>query len=374
MSKKILILTMTCGEGHNAIAKSLYSILKDENDVKVVDIFAHDQKLQEFNNKGYLFLCKHFGNIYDYFWNKLRKRDPEKRFSGGPYNSIKKCIPEIKDIIIDFNPDVIISTHCYASNIVSILKHDKIYNKKSFGILTDYVDCPYWEASVYNDFIFTPHPLTHDYLIKRGFNEKQFIVSGYPINPKYEQEKDKDELRKKYNISADDFVILISNGGYGINNPTKLIKYILKSDIKNKPHKILCLCGRNKKVKNKVDAFIKKNNLTNIQTFEFIDYVDELLTLSDVLFCRGGANSISEAIRKGVVPIIREKVVCNEIINKNIFIENNIGLGLNKVSDATNVLNYCINNPEKLKEMQKCMQEFYKKGATLFITEVITKI
>lgn len=372
MSKKILILTMTCGEGHNAIAKSLKNFLEHENEVKVVDIFEHDKKLQDFNNKGYLFLCKYLGKPYDFVWNKLRKRNPEKRFKGAPYNSIKKSVPYIKDIVLSYNPDIIISTHCYASNIVSILKRDNIYTNKSYGILTDYVDCPNWEASVLNDKIFTPHELTHNYLIARGFREEQFVVSGYPINNLYEQEKNKEDLQKKHGIDKNTFVVLVMNGGYGISNPIKLIKTILKSKITTINHKILCLCGRNKKIKQKVDKYIKKYNLKNVVAFEFINYVDELMSISDVIFCRGGANTISEAIRKHVVPIIREKVVCNEIINKNIFMQNNIALGMNKLSDAKKCLNYCIENPDKLKEMKKNMQKFYKKNATEFIANYIT--
>lgn len=373
MSKKILILTMTCGEGHNAIAKSLKNFLEKQNEVKVVDIFEHDKKLKNVNNKGYLFLCKYFGKPYDFVWNKLRKRNPEKRFSGMPYNSIKKCVPYIKNIVQEFDPDVIISTHCYASNIVSVLKRDNVYHKKSYGILTDYVDCPNWELSVYNDKIFTPHELTHKYLIARGFKEEQFVTSGYPINNLYEQDKNKDELLAKHGIQKGTFVVLIMNGGYGISNPIKLIKQILKSEIKNTNYKILCLCGRNKKIYQKVDKYIKKHKLENIIAFDFINYVDELLTISDVIVCRGGANTISEAIRKHVVPIIREKVVCNEIINKNIFKQHNIALGMDKLVDVKSCINFCLRNPEKLEEMKESMQKFYRKNATEFIANYITK-
>ena len=364
---------MTCGECHNAIARSLKSLLDENNEVKIIDIFEHDKSLKNMNNDGLLFLHRYLARPYDFIWNKLRKRNPEKRFSGMPYNAIKTCIPYIRNIVLDFNPDVIVSTHCYAGNIVSILKHDKIYNKRSFQILTDYVDCPYWETGIYNDFVFTPHELTHQYLINRGYNDKQLLVSGYPINAVYEEEKDKTELRKKFNIADDEFVILISGGGYGLNNPKKIIKHLRKSNLINTKHKILCLCGRNTKQKLQLDKYIAKNNIPNVQTFEFINYVDELLSVSDVIFCRGGAGTISEAIRKHVIPIIREKVICNELINKEIFIKENIALGLNKTSDIVKTINFCLDNPDKLNAMRESMPKFYKKGAINFIAEVINR-
>ena len=51
MNKKVLILTMTCGEGHNAIAKSIANELtKNNTDCKIVDVFESKQKLKKFYN------------------------------------------------------------------------------------------------------------------------------------------------------------------------------------------------------------------------------------------------------------------------------------------------------------------------------------
>ena len=56
------------------------------------------------------------------------------------------------------------------------------------------------------------------------------------------------------------------------------------------------------------------------------------------------------------------------------FIKENIALGLNKTSDIIKTINFCLDNPNKLNEMRKNMEGFYKKGATKFIAEVVSKI
>ena len=80
MNKKVLILTMTCGEGHNAIAKSIANELtKNNTDCKIVDVFESKPKLKKFYNDSYLFLCKHFPKTYQFFWQKQRGRRNKPR-------------------------------------------------------------------------------------------------------------------------------------------------------------------------------------------------------------------------------------------------------------------------------------------------------
>ena len=60
---KGLILTMTCGEGHNAVARSLKTAFEEKNvEIEVVDIFKSHPFLHKWNNE-YYFLGKKDKNI-----------------------------------------------------------------------------------------------------------------------------------------------------------------------------------------------------------------------------------------------------------------------------------------------------------------------
>lgn len=73
---KVLIFTMSCGEGHNMLAKSLSQAFeKQEAETKIVQTFGYDEERVKKENKKYLWACKHIPHLYDFVWNKLRKRD-----------------------------------------------------------------------------------------------------------------------------------------------------------------------------------------------------------------------------------------------------------------------------------------------------------
>ena len=69
---RALIFTMSCGEGHNAIAKSIgqeFDKIGIEN--KIVQTFGFNQRRERRENKQYLWVCKHLPRTYNYIWNKL---------------------------------------------------------------------------------------------------------------------------------------------------------------------------------------------------------------------------------------------------------------------------------------------------------------
>lgn len=356
---KALILTMSCGECHNTVAKNIQNFLHNKNvESKIVNIYESNQKLLDFNNKGYLTACKYFPHIYTYFWNKERNRNPNKRFTGLGYKSIKKILDYNIQVILNYSPDVIICTHNYASNIVSILKHqNKIKDIPTYAFLLDYVVHPYWEDSIYITAVFTPNKLTNEQLIKKGFNKNQIVETGFPTNPEFNSKISKFSARKMLNLNTKNFTVCVLAGGAGIGNNLKLVKQILKSNFKQ-DIQILVVCGKNEKMKNKIDKYITKFNLNNITNMGFVNNIKQIMCASDVVFSRGGCGTLSEALNLGIVPIISEKTQANETYNKQVLMQNNIAFSLKKITDAKLILNKIKQNSSILKEKQKNIAKF----------------
>ena len=75
---RILIATMTCGEGHNAIARSIRDALGDAHEVKIVDAYGEKRGW----NKAYLFFVRRFSGLFNLVWQIGRKCKPQKRYRG----------------------------------------------------------------------------------------------------------------------------------------------------------------------------------------------------------------------------------------------------------------------------------------------------
>lgn len=371
---KILILSITCGNGHNAIARALKKEFDNTHQVEIFDIFSQNPRLSIKEHNAYMWCLKNIPKTYNYFWNKLRNKNPKNRYSLINTSYIKKIYKFNVEKIKSFQPDAVVCTHNYASNLMCVMKMNNDYRGKIYSVLFDYVACPFWETSVLCDAIFTPDECTHAQLIKRGFAASQLVPFGFPVAKEFELNLNKEEERKKLGFNKNDFVVMSMSGGFGQGNLLGICKALKNlTKVGDKNIKIKILCGKNEKKKKQLDNFIKRNNITHIEALGFVSNVYSLMAASDLIFTRAGCNTLNEILHTGLVPVIREKLVTNETINKKIFIEKNMAFGMDKLSDAPKILEFAVQNDKDIKLKQDNIKKFVKHNAGKNIAAYILK-
>ena len=124
--KKVLILTVTAGNGHNACAKALKNKLETMGDmqIKVVDV------VKEYGShfyawvvdKGYNFVVSRLPWVYDLFYNHFMKLKPNQRYTYFAHKVALGIIDGLYREILEFQPDVIYSSHFYGAIAISDLR------------------------------------------------------------------------------------------------------------------------------------------------------------------------------------------------------------------------------------------------------------
>ena len=81
---KILMFTVSAGNGHNATANRLKEkILNEQKDaeIEIVDVYKqYTSKLKAWTmEKGYFFVCNHFVKLYNHFFNISKSSTYENR-------------------------------------------------------------------------------------------------------------------------------------------------------------------------------------------------------------------------------------------------------------------------------------------------------
>lgn len=364
---KALIITMSCGEGHNAIARSLAQEFdKAGVENKIVQTFGFSQKKVEFVNRRQLFVCKYFPKSYDYFWNKLRKKD--KSTDKLPYY-VKACFPYIKKTIEEYKPDIIVCTHSYPSAVISYMIKNHMLSDKivTSTILYDICLAPYWEHSNKLNYIFQPLPNTTHDLISKGFTNEQIVTSGFPIREEFYEQYNKNDMRKKLAID-DKFTVLCIAGGSGLGNTKKLVKDIIsaKLDIN-----LIVINGNNKKTYQQIEELINKNNVKNVVNLGFVTNIDEYMKASDVIISRGGGSSVFEEININKPIIFREKLIKNEEITKDYFVKNGCAFGMDKIADAKKFIKLLKERKDLQEQMSNNTKNFVYKNSSKNIVQFL---
>ena len=371
-TKKVLIISMTCGEGHNNLAKTVVSALNDEGvETKSIQLYGFSKKRVDFENNLFLAVYTNFPGIYSKIWHSQRNRNPKRKYKGYMSTVIKACKDYILKEIQDYNPDAVVTTHNNAGAVVSYLREENLIDKKIklFGLGFDYCRCPLWETNLALDYVFLTHEELIDEYVNLGFNKEQLLPYGIPVHKRFTQNVTKEEARKDLGIDQEKFVVVLYSGGNCISPNFPLVKALLKA--KGVPSQIVAVCGRNEKQKKLIDDYIAKHNITNVTSLGFTNDLDKYFRAADVVFTRGGGAGITEQININVPFVFREKLILNEKINKELFKELGLGLGIERISEATAMLETLYANPEMLKKMTECSKAFSRPDARKNITNKI---
>lgn len=372
--KKVLIISMTCGEGHNTVSKAIKEKLEEVGfEAKIIELFSYSEARVKFENWQYLFACKYLRLPFSVGWEVMNKSNPNKRDKLSIHKTVKKALANLKKTIDEYQPSAIVTTHPYSNVAVNdMLKLGMIdrQNIKTVSILTDYCVHPFWEAGIELDYVISPTQDTTDELLKRGYTEEQIQVIGYPVAKKFSKRMDKIEARKELGID-DKFTILIMNGGNGLGKNLKLIKNLLKSD---RDFQILCVCGKNQKGKAELDKYIEKNEIKNVKSYGFVSNIEVIMASSDCMFSRGGGVSLTEALNINVPLIIREKMIINEKRNKEFLIKRKSAINIESINESKDVVEFLFDNPEILEEIKENQKQHVNPNASYDIANFINKI
>jgi len=301
--KKILIVYATAGIGHKKAASAVREALKAED----ADVILKEIDILDYTNP---FFIKAYPDVYVVLINKLIKLWAfmyyifEIRIVHKLLYPLRKTIHLINArrlvrFLLEFKPDVILSTHFLLPDVCSYMKRKYGMNARVLNIVTDYRPHSFWISDGVDTYIVA-HDITKKELVKKwGIEPNNIIVTGIPVEPKFSIKYDKASLRDKFNIPQSSFVVLLMSGGYGMGPVFEMVK--LLNDLDGEIS-LITVCGYNKALYEKIENF-KQASKINITNFGYVNNVNELMAASDVYVGKAGAISTTEALVQNL-PIV----------------------------------------------------------------------
>ena len=380
---KILLLTVSAGEGHNSMCRALTNYFKDTYDdieLKQVDLFKDGEKTRKKKlanwmvNDGYFTLVKYAIKFANHNFEKLKVRNIHKKANSLRGNFIKPASPYIEEVINDFKPDAIFCAHTFAGIIVTDLRKKGNQNALKARVVTvvsDYDVAPYTELLTEVDYIVTPSDDFDDVLIAKGFDIKKRISLGIPVQTKFSKKIDKNEAKKELNLDLNKKTVMMMSGGVGFGNIAKLVLNLnkCKSDFQ-----IVCVCGRNEKLKKQLESLKAKGKIKkDITIFGFVNNVDVIMSASDVLIGKIGGVAIAEAFNKFLPIIANKKLPFQEYDNMVFLKERNACEYISNNKEAYKVVDNFFLDEEKYQLMQSQIKSIRKPNASRDIGDLLYK-
>lgn len=373
--KKILIFYGSYGGGHLSAAKSIKEYIEnnfENTQIEMIDCVEYVNKaFNKITTKAYEEFAKKAPEIWGFMY-KQSERGPIAKISS---DSNKLMALKLNKILQEFNPDYVISTHPFSSQMCAYLKKKGKANFKLATILTDYAPHDQWLLyPEYVDYFFVAHSGMREQLLLKGIDSTKVFATGIPLSNRFLKQYDKNEILKEFNLDDSKKTVLFFAGGeFGLGKNTTL--EILKTFAEDfKDLQIVAIAGRNKSMKEHFEQIVKESSREDsIKVLDYTNMVPELMSISSVVVTKPGGLTTTESLASGLPIIVINPIPGQEEENAELLENSGVAVWLKKDSNVKEVLESIFNNPEKLNSMKEKTKLLAKPHSTQEICEIIFK-
>lgn len=368
---KILIFYASYGGGHLSAAKSIKQYL-DENyidtETKLVDCV-------EYINKGLntitTFAYKEMAKKAPWAWGEIYDHSQKGAMSHLSSGANKFMSIKLNKLFEEFNPDIVISTHPFASQMTACLKEKGKTNCILASVMTDFASHDQWlVGSKYIDHIFVSHEGMKKDIISKGIPAKKVHATGIPLSNRFLEHFNRKEIKSSFDLDYNKKTILFFGGGeFGLGKE-KTLK-ILKAFINNihDEYQIIAISGKNEKMQAKFEELVGNN--PNVQVYGYTNEVPELMSISDLVVTKPGGLTITEALASGLPIVVINPIPGQEVENAEFLEKKGVAVWIRKTENPFDAVKELLENPEQIKHMKIRSKIMAKKNSTKDICKII---
>ena len=371
--RKILIFYASYGGGHLSAANSIKQCIDDnfkDCETKLVDCMEYvNRPVNKITTTAYKELAKKFpwawGEVYSH-----SQKGPLAHISSASNNLLAK---KLLKLLKEYQPDIVISTHPFGSQMVSYLKRKALVDCKLATIMTDFAPHDQWLVGKdYVDYYFVSHEKMRQELINSNVADNTVFATGIPLSNRFLMHFDKDEIMKSMGLNPDKRVILFFGGGeFGLGRD-KTVK-ILNSFIAHvKNHQIVAIAGKNEKMKVAFDKLVAETNSESfVKVLAYTKQVPELMSISDLVVTKPGGLTTTESLASGLPIVAINPIPGQEEENAKFLEDEGVAIWLKKNDDYDKIIADLLADEDKLHQMKVNTKLLAKKNSTRDICDII---
>lgn len=372
--KKILILYASYGGGHLSAAKSLKNYIDNnyENvETNIVDCIKYINKALDKVTTG---AYKQMAKKAPWVWKKVYFNS-EKGLLGKFSNGTNKLMAKkLFHLFEEYNPDLVLSTHPFATQMTSYLKKKGKVNCTLATVLTDFAPHDQWlVGNTFGNYFFVSHEDMKTSLIN-DFNipKEKVFATGIPLSEKFLKKFNKQEIYDFFKLDPSKKTILFFGGGefgLGKNKTIEILKTL--TNYLNE-YQIIAISGRNEKM-NKAfkDLSEELNNPKSLKIYDFIDKVPEAMQISSLVITKPGGLTVTESLASNLPILIINPIPGQEEQNAEFLVQEKVAIWLKKSDTPSEIIQNLLNSPNTLTTMSQNTKKLAHKDSTKNICQIL---
>lgn len=280
---------------------------------------------------------------------------------------------KIEAFCAEHKPDLLISTYFMFNPILGSISI--MAEKPYINILTDPK---------------TIHPLVIDHkatfnftfdeksveIVKEIEPDSKTLTAGWFVRSPFEEDYDKQVVRKKLKLHKEKLTFLIASGSEGTTTVMKVLPALIDTTV---PIQVIVACGNNKLLYNAVKTLkkaTKKMTKNTIIPLKFTKDMHHYMQAADLVIGKAGPNTLFESIATHTPFFAITHIAGQEDGNLDIIKEYKLGFVEENPFKAQKLLKTIIDNPDMCSQLAPSIQKMadYNKKSKEILKKTILKL
>ncbi len=315
--KRVLILTASFGDGHNAAARNLCDALESlssEAKVEVLDLFQSSYgSFNTMARKAYSGLVRFAPALWGGIYSLLDK----PRLADGSYFKLGRLQRALGHLLQETQPDVVVSTYpVYAAVIRDLYRDHAERPFRLITVITDSITVNSAWLQATSDIYCVPNEATAAVLRSRAVPAEQIRTLGFPVSPLFCQMP---EPAPTDPGEDGPYRIL-----YLINTGKKKLGKVLKKLMEREANHLTIAVGRNAYLKAALTEKLKRYG-SRAQVLGWTNQMPQLMMTHHLLIGKAGGAVVQEAIAARCPMIANQVIPGQEEGNARLLLDNDVG-------------------------------------------------
>ena len=214
-------------------------------------------------------------------------------------------IDYLEEIIIKEKPDKIIVFHFFLLHpVFKILKKNNLNIPVTTVVTDPFTPHPMWFLRKKQNFVLFSEKLASR--IRNKLPHSSINVFSFILDEKFSSPMSSDKIihsKKNLGYAVDNKILLVLGGGDGIPHGKEILKELLNA---NMNVQIAIVCGKNDELLKSAEKLKNEFPSVDLKVYGYVDFIYELLNISDVIITKCGASTIMEILILQKVPIVND--------------------------------------------------------------------
>jgi glycosyltransferase involved in cell wall biosynthesis len=371
--QKLLFLYLKTGGGHISCARSVADYLCQNHGAKteivMSDALENTMRFRKFIIEDTYRISQNYAK-----WGfELTYKMAENQALWLQLRKIITLMVEsnLREKLLEENPDKIVIFHSFLIKPVENILEEYSLDIPVLTVVTDpFSPPPQWFGSRRMQYILFSKAALAIALRKKIARSKCRLIDNYILNPKFGKRLSPGKIRalkSRFGFKQNKKLILIIGGGDGIPHGISILRALLK---KRPDAEIAIVWGRNESLKKLSERLFRRHK--NLHIYGFVDFVYELVSLSDIVITKAGPAMVLEILLQGKLPIITS-YLSQERGNVDFVVRNNLGFHEPKVSRLPALVRLILGDGKTYQGFHKRLQKLKLRNGTPEVGEYILK-